>query len=45
MIVVGDQETNGNDLIAGTCPYTYGVFLGLMTLLNLEDRSKIGVQL
>jgi len=45
MIVVGDWETNGNDSIASTCPCTYGVFLGPMPLLDLEDRSKIGIQL
>jgi len=43
IIVVGDWDTNGNDSIADTCPCTSSVFLGPMPLLDLEDRSRIGV--
>jgi hypothetical protein len=45
VIVVGDWETNKNDSITGACPCTFGVFLGPMPLLDLEDKSRIGVQL
>ncbi len=43
MIVVGDWETNGNNSIVGTCCCICGVFLGPMPLLDLEDRSRIGL--
>jgi hypothetical protein len=45
VIVVGDWETNKNDSITCACPCTFGAFLGLMPSLDLENKSKIGVQL
>jgi len=43
MNVFSDWETNGNDLIVDTYPCTSGVFLGPMALLDLENRSRIGI--
>jgi len=43
MVIVSDWETDGNDSITDTCPCTFGVFLGPMPLLDLEDKSRIGV--